>query len=138
VWVMKQKGELTITRRTTGSSREEDCMSVEIKDASSGLLIARFSVSLAEMMLALTSLSCRPIEFDYLIKKEGHEKLGMTLETKAVFIEPPPSYDKDEQLEWVQNRFVESEECSGWELFSDGTRTQQPGKMHRIVVRRWV
>ena len=132
----KLKGTITITRRTNFNS--SNTISFHIEDKASHTVIARFEMSLEDFAAAVTGLGMQPVELEYVISESGSRRIGKTVETKRVFIEHPPGYDNESRKQWVIDQLQGNPEMEGWELFDDGTRSQQNGEKWIVVLRRWV
>jgi len=118
--------------------RSDGFVYLTVQDGSSHVQILEVKVSTEELMQALMGLSARPSEITRLITEYNFKKIGKELETKEVFIEKYDGYDKDKQKIHVVQKISELPEYDSWEIFSDGTTTQQPTDLHRVVMRRWL
>jgi len=135
------KGKLTISRWTSNGG-VRDGISIEITDKLSGLDIITIDVTPYDFGMAVTGLSAVPVEIKR--KPTGFivNNIGKKRETKSIFVNKPEhSLCGDNYKTEIRVRLVSEmrkPEWEGWDLFSDGTSSQQPGEKHRAIMWRFV
>jgi hypothetical protein len=129
------KARFRISR--VSSSHEGDFMSLQIEDDASRVLVARLKIPLIEFTNAITQRESH-CEWEVLPTARTAAVIGMECEVKNVFCEKAKSYDKKDQKRAVLAHFAENWHHSGWELWQDGTSSQQPLDQHRYIIHRWV
>lgn len=138
--VSGMKGTICITRPSLYDGRK--VIAFEIKEESSNLLVAIFTMTAEDFAESVTGLAYRPIDFDYITSTENAERFGMKRETKTVFIDRVPYELKDHRkIAYVRDHLIMDgyiDIDNSWEIFSDGLRSQQNGEKHKVVLVRWI
>ena len=124
--------------RVSISKDSNNEMHISIADSLSGLEIIRVTLSLEHMMAALTGLHGVKADISRLIGGKSFDSIGKKIETSIVYIDKPPSFDKKQQRIWAVQKISELPEYDCWDIFDNGTTTQQPRDKHKVTMARWV
>lgn len=127
------KAKLTISRPTFGDGKE--VIAIHVKDASSGVEIAELHIGYAEFTQALTGQSEMECDINRILSEANLHKIGKKKIVANAYCER--TWKKDEQEEIVLKDFAENYSKDGWELYSDGTTTQQNGEDHKYTLVKW-
>lgn len=130
------KGQMTIGRRF-GNNVDKVYMTLKGKD--SRMPVVEVEIGMKEFSEMLTGLSEVDVNITKTPTNEQLKRLGKVCENKTVMVTKPPCTDsKPHQKQYIIYQIDLLEECDGWEIFDDGTRSQQPSEKHKVVLRRWV
>jgi len=121
--------------RTNSNQRDTDFISITIEDRLSGRQIIRVEMEMEHFGAAITGLSSMPAVYNYVMTPEVAALIGKVRETKHALIDRVEFKMTSEQVK----EGIESELVDGWQLFDDGTGTQQPNKdKHKAILIRYV
>ena len=131
---------LTISR--VQCSSEDDYISLSIEDGSSSVTIITLKVPFKEFAQAITGLGYQKVEIKHVVDEKMVNVLGKTKITKSIDLDMERCiYDRDKKKEAVLKQAnVLPEILSGeWELWDDGTRSQQNKlNKHTVILVKYV
>lgn len=134
---MDNTANVTISR--IQSSHEPNSFRISIGDESSGLNIVEVSMSHEQFANALTGIAHSKANYARKPKQSMIDNIGKKKETRSFNIAKHDIYDKDELKRYVIEQVNESGELKdGWMIWDDGTRSQQPTLMHKVILYRYV
>jgi len=130
---MTSEGKLTISK---WSYDDESCMGITIEDTSSGLIIAKGTVTMEDFMEALTGLSCVHIDLEVVPDEYRTERFGKNRETRRILLDwEPPDYKSDDGL----MEAIEPHLIDGWAVHDRGLKSQQNiHNKHQVILIRYV
>lgn len=132
------KAKVTISKR--GGYKGEGKFHITIRDEASGLKVTEVSMSLAEFAEAIGGMSeceadveCYPTQ--YTVERYGKKKI-----VEHVFMDKSLILGNtiDHRKAAVNSHFSVNWSGDNWELWDDGTRSQQNGKEWRYVICKYV
>ena|SRR5690554_1698346 len=126
--------EVSVSISRPSSGGESEVMVVRVVDTSSRLPVVEFDMPLDEFMRCLTGLAEVKAAVKRFPTEKQRQRHGLRCITKSMTCQR--SFDKGKQRELVREHFATLD--AEWEMFSDGTGTQQRGDQHAYIVRRWV
>ncbi len=131
------KGNLTISKPTNISLGQH--ISIKISDEKSGMKIVELNLSLEDFAKCITGQAHMKGDLDFVIREEDRKKVGKKKELRTLCCEKQ-SYSKNEQRMTVLSHFDQWRREMGeeWEIWSDGTTTQQRNSHHEYTVCRYV
>lgn len=130
-----KRAHLTIGRPTCSDGRRY--ISIEIGDRDSSLTVIALEVELDAFAEALTGLGHVPASVNHWVGSYA-DRVGKHLHTNSVVLPGRPPYGEKEGRAWVLAQpLLKAALADGWELFDDGTRSQQRHDNHRINLRRF-
>lgn len=126
---------ITISRPSFGDGSEVIC--IRITDKASGVLISETTIGYSEFTEALTGVS-RTACNTKVLSASDLQKVGKKKITKQMFCDKDfKGWGKEGQKIIVEKHFQENCADDGWQMFSDGTSTQQNGELHKYLVVKW-
>lgn len=132
-----KRAHLTISRPTCSDGSRY--ISIEIGDRDSSLTVIDIHISLEDFAMALTGLAHVPAEVEHWIGSNAG-KVGRFAHTRNVALPGRAPWNaKDRGRTWVLDHpLVQEAIAAGWELWDDGTRSQQNDRgHHHIHLRRY-
>ena len=123
------KGKITITR--TASNRRDDFISIYIGDANSGLRIMEIEIELEQFALLITGLARQDCNIEIY---DNYGKIGKKKVTKNVWCKRV--CEKGLQRKIVLEDYKQYKD--EWEIWDDGTSTQQNAKDHHYILCKYV
>lgn len=132
----RQKAKVSINKQ--GNQKGDGQWVIEIVDELSGIIVTRVSMSLAEFSECIGGLGCCEGEFEIIPTQSMVDNFGKVYESEYISIDLPEGVSKYSDKDKIRELVNESVP-DGWELRSDGMRTQQnkPG-VHTFIVYRYV
>lgn len=128
-----------LSAQVTISRNNHDEISIEIIDESSGLHIIKVHMTPDQFAKAVTGVSFQHADITNPPTEYIVNNIGKSRETKDFIVDKVKSYKEEDQQDAVMASFNSSGlSADGWELFDDGTRSQQPTDRHRATIRRFV
>ena len=132
-----KEAQISIHRRT--NSMLDESIVITISDKSSRLQVTEIEMDLKDFALAITGLGACKALFNSTPSQFLIDNIGKKREIKSILIDKPFSYDSENRRIEINKSIKESGELKdGWMLFSDGTRSQQHGKKHKVILYRFV
>ena len=126
----KIKGNITITRTT--SSKRGDFISIHIRDIKSSLCIMNVEIELKQFALLITGLGFQDCNIEIY---DNYKILGKKRILQIVLCEKV--YEKEKQKKIVLKDYDEKYKDK-WEIWDDGTSTQQNSKDHHYLICKYV
>lgn len=126
---IKTVANLTCSRRNSGT------INLTIEDEHSGDNILELTIPLKDFALLVTGLG--GIKSECEINPDANIAKKRIVE--RVYCEKSVHYNKRDQKDLVQQHFEEHilPLQEGWEIHSDGTTSQQHGKEHQYVIKKY-
>jgi hypothetical protein len=130
--------KVTIGRRTNQDN--EGSVSISIEDRESGLKVVEVEMSLIDFAQTITGLACCDAEYRFKPSQSTVDNIGKTREIKDIFVGKVDGvYDRGKRNALINKSIKDSGELvDGWALHDDGTRSQQNGLNHKVVLKRFV
>ena len=126
-------GKVTISRLSNMKGSGE--IEITIEDATSGLLITKATMELGDFAETLTGLGMGDAVIKHAPNQYLIDRIGKERETKRVRLDWQKPYNAEPQ---DVTPLIEPHLIDGWELFSDGMRSQQNEPGHVVILRRFV
>lgn len=125
-------GKITISRM--GMQKGTGGIEFTIEDGASGLIVAKFIMEQGEFAECITGLGMCGMTITLPPNQYIIDRMGKERETKRVRLDWD-SYNGEPK---VLEALIKPHLIDGWELFSDGTSSQQNQPGHEVVLRRFV
>lgn len=132
---MNKQARVTISSRH-GAGRE--CILLAVTDGSSGLRIVEVEMDLSDFAACVTGLAASPACLKFSPSQYGAERFGKKKVVERVTCERAIPGEKDVQRQAVSTHFAANYLPTGWELWDDGTTSQQRGDHHAYVICKYV
>ena len=131
----ENKARVTITRR--GTIRGEGVIAISITDHASDINVCDVVMSLSEFSECVTGLAGSRGEFRNIANLYSAARYGKTKIVERVYCEKVDSIKKKDVSESVRAHFNDNY-ADEWELWSDGTGSQQHGEKHQYIICKYV
>lgn len=127
------KARVAISRRSTNQG--DGSIGIAITDDASGILVCDVEMSLSDFAECVTGLAGSQAEFRSIANRYAADRFGKKKIVERVYCDKASG--KKEMADQVMSDFSKnySEE---WELWSDGTSSQQNGKQHQYIICKYV
>lgn len=132
------KGKVSISRRS--SMKGSGSIHIQLEDDSSGVTIAEFEMTYADFAECVTGMSASNAMIHFLPTHTSIDRYGKKRITKTVFCDKvKTTYGKykEAQRKAVMDHFEANYADDGWNLFGDGTTSQQHDKQHHYTINRF-
>lgn len=134
----EKSGARVSISRPHGSGK--DYIRLEIDDNRSSITLVELEIDLESFAKALTGLQSVPATYLQCIDENDIHKINKRKVTEHVYCNRLSSVSstKEDQRAEVFKHFNHVYRSQGWELWSDGTRSQQRSDEHRYVICKYV
>lgn len=122
--------KVTISRSSSG------LINLRVKDESSTLPIVELAMTPEDFAECVTGVAFCPGTASFMPNEFTVQRYGMKAITKHVECRRPKSTENTRDV--VVEDFTKNWAPHNWELFDDGVRTQQNGKEHNYVIRKFI
>lgn len=122
--------KVTISRNSSG------LINLRVKDGSSALPIVELEMEPEEFANCVTGEAFCPAEASFTPNEYTVQRYGMVRKTQTVECRKPTSFENTRDV--VLSDFTEKWAPGNWELHDDGAHTQQPGKTHNYIIRKFI